>query len=181
MAYLSLTLLWLTQPVFFLFFQIRSHLCFSTPFFFVSLFLLLSIHLHLIDLFIDAPHTPCHKTCLFVTTEPDRQEGGQTYMSHKTQNVNPTVISDPKGNRPLGVYSINLTHTMLWYTTKMLQYTNLKMFRITLHRKKFRSLNPRVNRQRQSLCFFFISCWTSFMREKRLWLIHQMLAASSLA
>lgn len=128
---------------------------FLYPIFFVSLFLLLSIHLHLIDLFIDAPHTPCHKTCLFVTTEPDRQEGGQTYMSHKTQHVNPTVISDPKGNRPLGVYSINLTHTMLWYTTKMLQYTNLKMFRITLHRKKFRSLNPRVNRQRQSLCFFF--------------------------
>lgn len=116
---------------FFLFFQILSHLGFSTSFFCLSIFTL-SIPLHLIDLFIDAPHTQCHKT--FVTTEPDRQEERQTYVSHKTQHVNPTVNSDPKGNRPLGVYSFNLTHTMLWYTTKMLQYTNLKMFRITLYR-----------------------------------------------
>lgn len=104
-----------------LFFFRISLLCFSTPFL-ISLFLPFSLLLHLINLFIDAPHTPRHKTWLFVMTELDRQERGQTSVSHKTQHVNPTVNSDPKGNKPLGVHSISLTHILLWYITKILQY-----------------------------------------------------------
>lgn len=57
-----------------------------------------------------------------ICDELDRQEGGQTYVSHKTQHVNPTVNSDPKGNKPLGVHSTSLTHKLLWYITKILQY-----------------------------------------------------------
>jgi len=57
-------------------------------------------------------------------TELERQEGGQTNMSHKTQHANPTVNSDPAGNRPLGVYqSISLTHT-LQYTQELKHVQN---------------------------------------------------------
>lgn len=104
MTFLSLflsILIKLTQFYFSLFYVFLPH--FSSLYFYPY---------HLINLFIDAPHTHCHKTCLFVMTELDRQEGGQTYVSHKTQHANPTVNSDPAGNRPLGVQSISLTNTL---------------------------------------------------------------------